>query len=356
MTMNFVDDILANFNLSQEVNTLIKFFFFTTVILFSLRIIRTIIHNKAKTIAKITRNDIDDLIIKILNGFGFIFYLAISAFLALEIINFKNRYSNAIEKLVFVLITYYALKSLTSLSSYFFKRILKEQKSKSEDFDPTIIKILNTLTKSLLWILGILFILQNFNYSISALLGGIGVIGIAVAFALQSVLKNIFAFFSLYFDKPFKVGDFIVLNEDQSGTVKKIGIRSTRIKALRGEELVISNEDMTNARIQNFKKLEERRVVIELQISYDTSSPKLEQINNWAEEIVTLQKQTRFSRCHLRELAEFCIIYELVYYVENSDYNLHMDIKQAINLALIKKLEKEKVSFAYPTSTIYVKQ
>ncbi len=354
--MQLINNFLADFNLSNDLETLIKFLFFTFVILVALRLTKSLIHQKVKTFAQITKNDFDDLVIKILDGFGVAFYLTLSAFLSLEIIDFQDRYSSIIENFVFVLMTYYIIKSLTTISSYLFKKLLKDQKAKYDDFDPTIIKVLNTAVKSILWILGLLFLLQNFNYSISAILGGIGVVGIAIAFALQSVLKNVFAFFSIYFDKPFKVGDFIVLNDKQSGTVKKIGIRSTRIKTLRGEELVISNEDLTNARVQNFKKLTERRVSIDFQVTYDTPAKKLEKINSWVQEIVEAQEQTRFSRSHLRDLSEFSIIFEFVYFVENSDYNIHMDIKQAINLALIKKLEKEGVSFAYPTKTIHVKQ
>lgn len=202
-----------------------------------------------------------------------------------------------------------------------------------------------------LWVLAALLVISNMGIQVGSLIAGLGIGGIAVAFALQQILGDIFSSFAIYFDRPFEVGDFVVVN-GQSGTVRKISLRSTRIKALQGEEIVIPNNQITAATIQNFRQLQERRVELHFGVTYETPPTKLAKIPELVAEIVDGLGQVHLNRVHLSGMGDFSIVFEVVYVVESSEYGLHMDIKQAFFLALTKRFAKEKIEFAYPTHRI----
>jgi len=188
---------------------------------------------------------------------------------------------------------------------------------------------------------------------ITALIAGLGIGGIAVALALQNVLGDLFASLSIVLDKPFVIGDFIIV-DDLLGTVEHIGLKTTRVRSLFGEQLVFSNSDLLNSRIRNYKRMHERRIVFSLGVTYQTPYEKLAAIPDIIREIIELQEQVRFDRAHFKEYGDFALEFEIVYYMLVPDYNAYMDTQQAINLALYERFEKEGISFAYPTQTLYV--
>jgi len=176
-----------------------------------------------------------------------------------------------------------------------------------------------------------------------------------VALALQNVLGDMFSSFAIYIDKPFQVGDFIVVGKDK-GVVEKIGLKSTRIRTLQGEELIISNNELTSTRIQNFKKMEKRRIVFTLGVTYNTPADMLAKIPKIIKEVISKEKKLTFDRCHFKEYADSSLNFEIVYYVNDPDYLTNMNFRQKVNLAIYKKFAKEKIEFAYPTQTIYVEK
>jgi small-conductance mechanosensitive channel len=194
-------------------------------------------------------------------------------------------------------------------------------------------------------------ILDNLGYDISALIAGVGVGGIAIAFALQNVLEDIFASISIYFDKPFKVGDFIKVGEDL-GTVKKIGIKSSRIKTLEGEELVIPNTNLAQMRVRNYKKLSTRRIQFQIGVTYETPSVQLKKIPSIIEKITKSIDVIELDRVHFKSFGDFSLIFEIVYFVNESSYNIYMDVQQKMNLEIMEAFQKEKIDFAYPTQNI----
>jgi small-conductance mechanosensitive channel len=170
---------------------------------------------------------------------------------------------------------------------------------------------------------------------------------------LQHILSDIFASFSIFFDKPFEVGDFIVV-DDNLGVVKKVGIKSTRIQSLWGQEVVISNKELTSARINNYKKMQRRRVQFSFGVTYDTSLQKVEKVLIITKQIIDDINLTEFDRVHFKEYSKYSLNFKVVYYVNSSDYNTYMDIQQEINLSLKKRFEDEGITFTYPTQTIIV--
>ena len=208
------------------------------------------------------------------------------------------------------------------------------------------------LLRILLWLILLLVALDNFGVNVTTLIAGLGVGGIAMALAVQNILGDLFASFSIVLDKPFVIGDFIIVG-DYLGTVEYVGLKTTRIRSLSGEQLIFSNTDLLGSRIRNFKRMYERRVVFTIGVLYQTPVEKLETIPILIREIVESQKQVRFDRAHFKEYGTYSLNFEVVYWIKNPDYNVYMDIQQAINIALFRRFEKEGVEFAYPTQTLY---
>lgn len=219
----------------------------------------------------------------------------------------------------------------------------------------TTISALGFLGRLALWSLVLLLALANLGVDITALIAGLGVGGIAIALAAQNILGDLFASLSIVLDKPFVLGDFIIVG-DCLGSVEHIGLKTTRVRSLSGEQLVFSNNDLLQSRIRNYKRMQERRVVFSLGVTYETPHEKLAAIPAAICEIVGAQEQTRFDRAHFKEYGDCSLNFEVVYYVLTADYNVYMDIQQAINLEIYRKFEKEGIEFAYPTRTLYVKR
>lgn len=264
----------------------------------------------------------------------------------------NENFQNIVLKVLFVGLAFYGTFLLDKYTGKLFNLWLKK-KAEKEAIDQTVASFVKIIFKVLLWILATLFILQNLGLEITALLGGLGIAGLAAAFAFQKILEDIFSFFLIYFDKPFKVGDYIMIGND-AGTVKNIGMRMTSLITPGGQELLISNRELTNSRIQNFKKMKKRRVVFNFGLSYDTSVNKLEKIKLIvAETFVALaNEKVQLDRVHLKELSASALLFEVAYDVLSREYIEFMDLQEKINLSLLKAFAKEKISLAYPTQTI----
>jgi small-conductance mechanosensitive channel len=233
--------------------------------------------------------------------------------------------------------------------------VKKRTKEEDEAGAKAAINLLNLIAKIVLWSFGLLFILSNAGINVTSLIAGLGIGGIAVAFALQNVLNDLFSSFAIYFDKPFVPGDFIIVG-DKMGVVQKTGIKTTRIKALQGEEIVISNNELTSSKIQNFKKMEERRVLFNIGVTYDTPTEKLKRIPEMIKGIIEEEKLARFDRAHFNKFADSALSFEAVYYVESSDYAEYMDTNERIHFKLKEIFDNEKIEFAFPTQTIYLEK
>lgn len=205
----------------------------------------------------------------------------------------------------------------------------------------------------LVWVLAVLLLLANLGIDITTLVAGLGVGGIAVALAVQTVLKDLLASLSIALDKPFIVGDFLAFGEFM-GTVEHIGIKSTRVRSLTGEQLVFSNNDLLEGRIRNYGRMRERRVAFTLGVTYDTPREKLRRIPELIRQAIEAQELTRFDRSHFKSYGDFALLFETVYYLAVPDYNRYMDVQQAINLAIHEAFEREGIEFAFPTQTIHL--
>jgi len=205
----------------------------------------------------------------------------------------------------------------------------------------------------LLWSIVLLAMLSNLGVNITAFVASLGVGGIAVALAVQNILGDLFASLSIAVDKPFEVGDFIVIGP-LAGTVEHVGLKTTRIRSLGGEQIVMANASMISSTIQNYKRLQERRIVFEFGLSYDTPTEAVKKAPGIVEEAIKAQTQARFDRAHLRGFGKEALEFECVYIVQDPGYNLYMDIQQAINFKLLERFSKIGAKFAVPVRAIKV--
>lgn len=219
--------------------------------------------------------------------------------------------------------------------------------------DISTVSVMALIGKIIVWVVAALLVLDYLEIPITSLVAGLGIGGLAVALAVQNILGDLFASFSIILDKPFAVGDFIVV-DDKSGTVENVGLKTTRVRSLTGEQLVFSNHDLLNSRIHNYRLMEERRVDFTFGVRYDTPYEKLIRIPEMVQAIIEGIEAARFDRTHFKEYGDFALIFEVVYYVRSQDYLLYMDTQQAINLELCRRFREEDIHFAYPTQTIYV--
>ena len=219
--------------------------------------------------------------------------------------------------------------------------------------DVAAMDILSFIARVTIWSLVLLAVLDNLGVNITTLIAGLGVGGIAIALAVQNILGDLFASLSIVLDKPFAVGDFLVIG-DFLGSVEKVGIKMTRLRSLSGEQLVFSNNDLLSSRIRNYGRMFERRVVFSIGVTYQTTADKLKAIPDMLRKAVESRHDVRFDRAHFQKYGDFALVFEVVYYVLSADYNAYMDIQQEINLTIYEEFEASGIEFAYPTQTLYV--
>lgn len=237
------------------------------VLLVTLRVTKLFIMRWLKRLSDRSENEVDNAIYRVLDTIKPPFYWFISFYFAVKLLEFTEQADRVIEAVLIAWVTFQVIVAIQIFLDYFVENKLKDADDKGKE---VVAGIASGVSKIILWSLGLLFVLSNIGVDVTSLIAGLGIGGIAIALAAQNVLGDLFSSLAIYFDRPFEVGDFIVTG-DISGTVKKVGIKTTRIKALSGEEVIIPNKDLTDSRIQNYKRMTERRVAFTIGVEYDLS-------------------------------------------------------------------------------------
>jgi small-conductance mechanosensitive channel len=211
--------------------------------------------------------------------------------------------------------------------------------------------VLCFISRLVLWAIVTLMILDNFGINITTLVASLGIGGVAVALATQNILGDLFASLSIMLDKPFEVGDFIIVG-DVLGSVEHIGLKTTRLRGLGGEQVVFSNGELLKSRIHNHKRMQTRRVAFVLRIAYGTSEEQLGRIPRLIREVVTSTPNVDFERAHLFQWGEWSLNFEVVYHFRSPDYIRHMDAQQEIFLGIYRRFQQEGIAFAHPMSVV----
>ncbi len=300
------------------------------------------------TYANKTKVKFDDLILGMLQGIGMPFLVIVSLFVSVQHMQLPPILDTVIHAAFLIVLVLESIKVLEKV----IVSMLASSLSKGKESKKTSVAITMTV-RVLLWLIGLLLILSNLGFNVNSLIASLGIGGIAISLALQNILGDIFSSFSIAIDKPFEEGDFIVAGEHK-GTVKHIGLKTTRIQALQGEEIVISNTELTSTRVSNFKKLKERRIVFTVSATYETPVKQLKKIPKIIKEIIEKEKKAKFDRAIFSAMGDFSLDFEVVYLILDNDYAVYMNTQQRINFAILEAFEKEGIGIPYPTQTVHV--
>lgn len=316
------------------------------------QILHAIVVRYLKRWAKQTVTEMDDALIRIFErSLVPIGYLT-TVYLAFNNLEISATFNQFVRGAIIVLATIVGIRFIISLAEYAIRLYWVTKRTGTDGLEQSLGALIPAI-RALIWALGLVFLLDNLGFDISAVIAGLGIGGVAVALASQGVLADLFSYFSILFDRPFEIGDFIIVG-DFMGVVEQVGIKTTRLTSLGGEELILSNTDLTGSRIRNYKRMERRRVVFALGVTYETGLNQLEGIPELIKGVINSVENTVFDRAHFSSYGDFSLNYEIVYYVTSSDYNVYMDAQQAINFGIKREFEATSIEFAYPTQVQYL--
>lgn len=272
-------------------------------------------------------------------------------YLALRLLHPPETILLILRAILIVLITWYVIRLInTSVDAAFDAYAARRGETGTNRLKP-LLSVINLIV----WVIALVFLLDNMGMEISTIVTGLGIGGIAIALAAQALLGDLFSYFVIFFDRPFELGDFVIF-EDILGTIEQIGIKTTRIRSLAGEQIVVANSLLTGAKLHNYKRMRERRLVFSFGVTYNTGAERLREIPELLRGIIGSEPQARFDRAHFKAYGASSLDFEMVYYVLSPDYTVYMDIQQRINLAIYEALGERGVDFAFPTRTVYLER
>jgi len=332
-------------------NTIARYFSVLLIFLiavFAIKIVDKFVLRRLETKAKKTKGILDDLIIiffrkSIPMFYIVVLYVSISALTLSD--SMKVICLTSLKVIVVLYVVYILLNAIDLVAGQYIKK-------KDVSVTGRSVKGISKFAKFIVYVFGFLLLLNNLNINISTLLTGLGIGGIAVALAVQSILGDLFSYFTIVLDKPFEEGDYIAFS-DFSGTVERIGLKSTRVKSLSGEEIVVSNAELTGTSVRNYRKMIQRRVVFRIGVVYETPLVLLKEIPIIIKSIIDKIENATFDRAPFISFGDFSLNFEIVYYVSDRDYLKYVNIQHEINLKIIEEFGKRGISFAYPTQVIY---
>lgn len=334
-------------------NTVKSYLFFIGTIVIGivvLAILKNVVIKRLAAKAKRTQTDIDEMLTRAIDKYLLPILYLIVIYLSLHYLTINTNLLRIIDIVIIAFGIIFGALLLSSVAIVLFNRFWQKKKGES---DPMALRWIAVILRILIWGAALLLFLENIGVEITALVAGLGIGGIAIAFAAQAILEDIFSFVTIFFDRPFEIGDYITIG-DMMGTVEHIGIKTTRIRSLSGEQLVFANKDLTNSRLRNYKRMESRRISFGLGVTYDTPLEKLKAIPDIIKDIITNLDGAEFVRAHFFEYADYSLNYQIVYIVQSQDYAVYMDIQQEINFKIKEEFDKHGISFAFPTQTLYV--
>lgn len=346
--MPFLDWIYLN----NEVRTWLLAGAVAIVVYTGMTVLRRLVVRQVTALSRRTSNVADDLVADTLRRTTTYFLLFVSLYAASRILVLSDSADTALRFTgVIVVVSQVALWGTVIINT-----LIRRQMALRIEEDAataTTINALGFVLRLAFYSILVLMGLSNLGFDVTALIAGLGIGGIAIALALQNVLGDLFASLSIVLDRPFVIGDFIIV-DDMVGTVEYVGLKTTRVQSLSGEQIVFANADLLNSRIRNFKRMYQRRIVFTLGVTYQTPRTQLEQIPAMIRAAVERQENTRFDRSHFLAYGDFSLNFETVYHVLVPDYNVYMDIQQAINLEIHREFESAGIEFAYPTQTLLI--
>lgn len=345
---DFFDQVYYN-NTVREY--LIAFAIIVVGVIVVLAFKKAIIHRLQAWAAK-TPGTWDDFIIESFSRFVFPILMWTIVYWGIHTLELSDKTERAIRVATSIILTYYFLRLISSVVTTLLKSGVRKREHGEEKIKQLggLLMVINII----IWFLGLVFLLSNWGIEVTPIIAGLGIGGIAVALAAQNILGDLFGYFVIFFDRPFEAGDFIIV-DDKMGTIEYVGIKTTHIRALGGEQIIIGNANLTSSRIHNYKRMLKRRVVFSIDIEYGTPAEQLKKIPGILRSMVEKQTLVTFDRAHFAAYKDWSLRFEVVYHVLSADFNVYMDIQQNINFAIYEQFEHEKISFAFPTQSLLIR-
>lgn len=316
-----------------------------------LRLVKKYLIRLLKNLTSRTSSQFDDLLIQVAEKFIIPYlYLTIN-YGIINQLYLSARATKVLEVAMLFITTWYAVRLINfciqrGVHAYFRKR--EEPIEREKQLNGILMVV-----KAIVWIFGIVLLIDNLGYNVTTIIAGLGVGGIAIALAAQNILSDLFSYLVIFFDKPFEIGDFITTN-GHSGSVEKIGIKTSHLRSPDGQQLVMPNAELVKSVIHNYKRQKRRRIVFRIGVVYSTPAEKIRKIPGWIRELVQKENNVTFDRTHLVAFGSSSLDIEIVYFLESADFMLYMDTHHRICLHIIEKFEQEGIEFAFPTQTIYL--
>ncbi len=336
-------------------NTLEAYVIAFGTIMFSILIIRIaggLLVRRLLKFSEKTSTRFDDLFVRTIQRFGLTALYFVAIYWGISSLTLTQRAERVLEVATAAAVAFFIIRLFSTTVQFLLEGYVRKQENGEEKVKQ--LAGISLIINFIIWGLGLLFLFDNLGYDITAVIAGLGVGGIAIALAAQNILGDLFNYFVIFFDRPFEVGDFIIV-DDKMGTVEYIGLKTTRLKSLTGEQLVFANSDLTNSRIHNYKRMQRRRIVFKLGVVRQTSARQLREIPQVIRTAIESEKElVTFDRAHFSSYGDFSLSFEVVYFVESSNYNTYMDIQQRINLSIFEAFERNGIEFAYPTQTLFM--
>lgn len=298
-----------------------------------------------------THTSFDNYVVEGLERFGVPALYITVIYAAVNYLVLSDKLVDVLRIAVTIAVTVLVIRFISSAILFLLRGYVRKQSQGEEKVKQ--LGGLMLLINVMIWFIGLVFLFDNMGYDVTTVIAGLGIGGIAVALAAQNILGDLFNYFVIFFDRPFEVGDFIII-DNKMGVVEYVGIKTTRVKSLSGEQLIFSNSDLTGARLHNYKRMERRRVVFKIGVTYQTPLKQVKEIPVIIKSIVQAQKLTEFDRSHFSSYGDSSLDFETVFYVLSSEYNVYMDIQQAINLRIFEEFQDRGIEFAYPTRMLYL--
>lgn len=321
------------------------------VALIIIRLLKKFVIRKIQKLVAGTDNQFDDMAFEAVEKFVLPFAYLLINYNIITQLTLHPKVASVLRVAIAVISVYYIVRIINHVLSASLKKYM-ERKLESPERIRQMGGVIIVL-KAIVWFMGVVLLLDNLGYNVATILAGMGIGGIAIALAAQNILGDLFSYFVIFFDKPFEIGDFVNA-EGKSGTVEYIGIRTTRIRSISGEEVVLSNTKLTGNALHNYKRMQRRRIAFSTGVTYQTSAEQLKKIPSIMEDAVRSQETLTFDRAHLASFGDFSINFETVYFVDSADYMVHMDAQQGVLQNIFEAFEKENIQFAYPTQTLFL--
>lgn len=350
--MNIVLATLDNLYLDNTLNQWLVALLTASGVFLASILIRRVVRRHYARMAETEQVELMELPLQVASRTHTLFLIVMSAFFGMLTLKLPTVAHHFAERVLLIAVCWqFGLWATTGALAWI---ELKRRHSLSHDRAAAgTLGIIAIIIRMLIWAVVLLLTLDNLGINITTLVAGLGIGGIAIALAVQNVLGDLLASLSITLDKPFVLGDSLVVG-DFKGKVEHIGIKSTRLRSVDGEQIIMPNADLLKSRVRNYGRMQERRVQFSIGVTYETPKDKLASVPAIVRAIVEAQSEVRLDRCHLARLGAFSVDYEVVYYVLSADYNQYMDIQQDINLRIYAAFAEQQIEFAYPTQKLWL--